>query len=149
MTTDTWPAPKGPDKNQAAAQRLLKALGITDQPNQRTRLLREAEGLVNGDRNRSYGEPGSDFARTASLWGTYLNGVVDNYLGHTEGPFTRDEVLDIVSHLIEPHDVAWMMVLLKISRSTASPYKRDHYADAAGYVACGWDCVNDEEEGWA
>ena len=50
--------------------------------------------------------------------------------------------VDLNDVVLEPHDVAWMMVLLKASRSTTSPRKRDHYADAAGYIACGWDCAS-------
>jgi hypothetical protein len=85
--------------------------------NARTALLREAESLVNGPRNDTYGPPKDDFARTAKLWAGYLG--VD----------------------IEAHDVAALMILLKISRLRISPDHRDSWTDAAGYAACGWDCV--------
>ena len=52
-----------------------------------------------------------------------------------------DDVLDLVDRLLDPHDVAVMMQQLKISRLAWSPGKRDTWADAAGYVACGWECV--------
>lgn len=98
--------------------------------NPRSDILAEAETLVNGDRNADYGDPNQDFQRTATMWSVYVNAVADRQ---------SVELSDVV---LEPHDVAWMMVLLKASRSTTSPRKRDHYADAAGYIACGWDCVS-------
>ena len=83
----------------------------------RASLLREAESLVDGDRNNQYGDPLQDFQRTAAMWGAYI-GVT-----------------------IAPHDVAVMMCLLKASRIRWSPTKRDSWADLAGYAACGWDCA--------
>jgi len=35
--------------------------------NPRTRILTEADRLINGDRNNQYGEPHQDFARTAQM----------------------------------------------------------------------------------
>lgn len=89
--------------------------------NRRTALLRTAETLVNGDRNNSYGPPNQDFTRTAQLWTTYLDGR---------------------THL-EAHDVAVMMILLKISRLAWTPDTEDSWIDIAGYAACGWDCRHD------
>jgi hypothetical protein len=99
--------------------------------NNRSDVLREAEALVNGDRNDTYGDPIDDFRTTAELWTTYIRRIVD-----------RRE-----STKLQPHDVASMMLLLKVSRLTWSPEKRDHWVDAIGYASCGWDCV--EREGIA
>jgi len=96
--------------------------------NNRSDVLREAEALVNGDRNDTYGDPIDDFRTTAELWTTYIRRIVD-----------RRE-----STKLQPHDVASMMLLLKVSRLTWSPEKRDHWVDAIGYAACGWDCVERE-----
>ena len=93
----------------------------------RASVLREAEVLVNGDRNAQYGDPNQDFARTAAMWTAYISGLIER---------------DGDDWAIETQDVAWMMVLLKASRSTTSPNKRDHYVDAAGYIACGADCAD-------
>jgi len=46
--------------------------------------------------------------------------------------------------------VAWMVNLMKTSRSTVSPFKGDHYADGAGYMACGYHCTVEEvDRNWA
>lgn len=87
--------------------------------NARTRLLRDAEALVNGPRNQTYGPPSDDFEVTARLWSAYLG--VD----------------------VHPADVAALLILVKLRRLRMSP-NRDHYdslADIAGYAACWADVV--------
>lgn len=95
-------------------------------PNSRTELLNLAENLVNGDRNNQYGDPIDDFRKTASMWTVYLNAV------------RKDR-----PHLVA-HDVAVLLMLLKISRIAWCPEKMDNWTDLAGYAACGWDCVERE-----
>lgn len=101
---------------------------VQDSISPRASLLREAESLITGDRNNQYGPPTQDFARTAEFWTTYLGDKLKT-----------DEVL-------LAHDIAAMMTLLKLSRITWSADKRDSWADAAGYIGCGWECVVDENE---
>ena len=91
----------------------------------RTYVLRTAETHVNGERNIDYGDPISDFRTTAEFWQTYLRRVVE-----CRGTLT-----------LQPHDVSAMMILLKMSRISWSPDKEDHWIDAAGYAACGYDCT--------
>lgn len=86
-------------------------------PGARSQMLAEAASLVDGDRNADYGDPLQDFRRTAAMWSAYA-GI----------PF-------------QPHDVAAMMALLKLSRIRWSPEKRDSWVDLAGYAACGADCI--------
>lgn len=89
--------------------------------------------LVDGDRNVDYGDPYDDFETTASLWHFYLSRIAERRKGL----------------FIDAHDVAAMMIMLKVSRLSWTPGKRDHWADIAGYAACGWDCVSryvDNEE---
>jgi hypothetical protein len=83
----------------------------------RADLLREAEGLIAGDRNQAYGEPFDDFSRTAAMWSAYLGIPVD------------------------AHDVAALLIMVTLSRLTESPTKRDHWADIAGYAGCGYECT--------
>lgn len=88
--------------------------------NPRASILFGAEELVNGSRNAQYGDPRQDFQRTATMWGAYL-GIE-----------------------VQPHDVAALMALLKVSRIRWSPGKQDSWMDLAGYAACGWDCAAPE-----
>lgn len=97
--------------------KLLKEPSTAHEINPREELLRTANEYVNGDRNVQYGDPIEDFRRTADLMGAYL-GIN-----------------------IEPHDVAILIALVKISRIRWSPEKKDHWADLAGYAACGWDVI--------
>lgn len=92
--------------------------------NAREELLTTANTLVNGDRNAQYGDPRQDFQRTADFWNTYL---------------------ELAEGTIQPHDVAAMMGLLKLSRIRWSPTRFDSWVDLAGYAACGWDCAKPDE----
>jgi hypothetical protein len=105
--------------------------------NKRSEILRKAESLVNGDRNVQYGDPRSDFRRTATLWEAYLNGVHERHM-HVGMPS------DVI--FLDEHDVAVLMILLKVSRIAWSPEKEDSWADLAGYAACGWDVAADPDD---
>lgn len=109
----------------------------------RRMLLDEAAELVDGSRNVQYGDPIDDFRRTAAYWSVHIGGVLRRKANEC-GVSLSPDVLDIIDELLDPHDVAVMMQQLKISRLAWSPDKRDSWADAAGYVACGWDCVTKE-----
>lgn len=61
---------------------------------------------------------------------------------HTYGPVTGPNLPRIAAlwsaYLGTPvtaHDVAWMMVLVKVSRSKQDPANGDNYVDAHGYTA--------------
>lgn len=79
----------------------------------REEVLSEAQLLITNDRNEDYGDPSSNFQCIADMWSSYLD------------------------HTIEPHDVAAMMVIVKLSRIQTSPAKRDSWVDLAGYAALG------------
>jgi hypothetical protein len=93
--------------------------------NFRSKILTDAVGLINGDRNNDYGDPVDDFSTTADLWHTYIERTM-RARGGLE---------------LRAHDVAVMMMLLKIARISWTPTKEDHWVDIAGYDGCGWDCV--------
>jgi hypothetical protein len=84
----------------------------------RRRVLMTADRLVNGSRNNQYGPPTQDFTRTAALWTVQLGSKLKK------------------GQVVEPHEVASLMIALKLSRVTWSPGKMDHAADIAGYAAC-------------
>lgn len=74
-------------------------------------ITQEAEQLVNGERQKDYGDMAESFKRIAGLWSAYLGFHVD-YL-----------------------DVGKMMILLKVSRAKHNNH-RDSYVDIVGYVQC-------------
>lgn len=78
----------------------------------RKEILDYAINCVCKDRNTQYGTPENNFQNIANLWSAYKN--------------------------IEfsPHDVAIMMILLKIARTKKDKRYRDNYVDIAGYAAC-------------
>ncbi|QGJ89755.1 hypothetical protein SEA_SUPERCHUNK_55 [Mycobacterium phage Superchunk] len=86
-------------------------------------ILEEAQRLIDGDRQSTYGKAIDSFERIAGLWSAYL-------------------------HPIEPltaMDVANLMSLLKISRAksalgTPEVIHRDSYVDLAGYAALAVRC---------
>ena len=81
-------------------------------------VLQEAERLVNGDRQQSYGDASESFERIADFWHAYLKTKLKS---------------DV--HL-SAKDVASMMILMKVSRSVTSN-KRDNWVDMAGYAELG------------
>lgn len=89
----------------------------------RREMLTEAADLVDGDRNNQYGDPIGDFRTTANMWTAYLQRSNPN------------------AQQLQPHDVAAMMALLKISRIAWHHQKEDSWIDLAGYAACGLDCA--------
>lgn len=76
-----------------------------------TNILAEAQSVIYGDREKTYGRPDKNLRLIASMWGTYLNTIV-----------TVD-------------DVCMMMVLMKVARLKNSPDHRDSQVDIAGYAA--------------
>lgn len=91
----------------------------------RAALLSEATELVTGDRNNSYGPPTQDFQRSSEALNAY---------GY-RGPDGR---------LLQAHDIAIMVMSVKLSRLMWTPQKRDSWVDVAGYAACGYECAVEE-----
>jgi hypothetical protein len=85
----------------------------------RAEVLREAETLITGDRNVTYGTPTENFERIAELWNTQFAPMLLH-------PFTAAQVAQAMMHV-------------KLARMVTQP-KRDNYLDLAGYAACGWEC---------
>ena len=73
-------------------------------------ILKEAEKLVAGDRQKDYGDKLTNHENIAKLWSAYL---------------------DVE---ITPHDVAICMGLVKIARLKHA-HKKDSYVDLAAYAA--------------
>jgi hypothetical protein len=86
----------------------------------REELLDQCKEVVTKHIQSQYGTPEDNFSRIAVMWGSYLK--------------TK----------IRPHDVANMMILLKVVRSQNSPEKEDTWIDVAGYAACGVEVATGE-----
>ena len=73
-------------------------------------ILKKAEKLVAGDRQKDYGDKLTNHENIAKLWSAYLDKE------------------------ITPHDVAICMGLVKIARLKHA-HKKDSYVDLAAYAA--------------
>lgn len=83
----------------------------------------EAQRIVYGDREKTYGHPALNFDATARFWNAYM---------------ANKQVLagqPVNLALFDAIDVARMMVFLKLARQQHSN-KHDNLVDAIGYLAC-------------
>ena len=75
------------------------------------KILKEANELIAGERHKDYGDKVENHNNIAKLWSAYLDSK------------------------IEAHDVAVMMVLLKIARTKLGDVSKDTYVDMSAYGA--------------
>jgi len=73
-------------------------------------VCQEADFLVNGEKNKSYGNPSENFDNIARMWSVILKKEVS------------------------AHDVGLCMVAMKVAREI-NVHKRDNLVDIAGYAA--------------
>jgi Domain of unknown function (DUF6378) len=78
-------------------------------------VLEEAQKIIYGDREKTYGKPSRNLDCIAKMWNAYLESI-----GGRE---------------LENKDVAVMMVLLKAARLANDPEHRDSLVDICGYAA--------------
>lgn len=88
--------------------------------------LQEAQRLVHGDRNDSYGHPIDDYTCTGRLWAGAIDRWIHKQPGFENAPTFPD---------IPPELATLMMGLMKVSRQIHKP-KRDNLVDLAGYAEC-------------
>ena len=84
-------------------------------------ILRKAAELVSTKRESSHGDAFKNHSQIADLWSVFL-----------------DDKLKPMKD-ITPGDVAVMMCLLKISRSTMGDFNVDDFVDGAAYMAIAGD----------
>lgn len=94
----------------------------------RKEAIDEVEKCVLADRNRDYGSPEDNFKTTAQIWNAHLRG---------RGLLAEGKAL-------EAHDVAALMIGIKLARLVTSPHKADTWVDLAGYAVCGVECATKE-----
>lgn len=97
----------------------------------RVRTLETAIKLTGGDRNRSYGPPFDNLSDCAELWNAYINTKQACIEATADGSY---------SVRLRAEDVAWLMTLVKMTRSFQSGYHPDNYTDAAAYSAIAGEC---------
>ena len=91
----------------------------------RGKVLLEAKGLTEGDRNRQHGDPYYNLARSAKA----LNAIFDTNF--------------------DAADVGIIYTILKIVRRYAGdPSNRDTYVDACAYMAMAWECQETIDAGF-
>jgi len=92
----------------------------------RKEILEKIAQVICVDRQNLYGQPENSFTTTAQLWATYLDARL------VKAPEGTTHI-----QALQPHDIAAMMMLLKVARIAANPQNTDSWVDAAGYAACG------------
>ena len=80
-------------------------------------VCRRAADLVGGERRRQHGQPRLAHTRIAAFWSAYLD------------------------HPISAHDVAILMILLKVGRIKNGSINLDNYVDVAGYAGVAAELV--------
>jgi hypothetical protein len=97
----------------------------------RVQTLETAIKLTGGDRNRSYGPPYDNLSDCANLWNAYINSKMGCIVPKADGGYEVN---------LKAEDVAWFMVLVKMTRSFNTGYHPDNYTDAAAYSAIAGEC---------
>lgn len=82
-----------------------------------TDILKEADTIINGDREKTYGHPSKNLAAIAAYWSIHIN-----------TKYNKNITLTV-------DDVCGMMVLMKQARLANDPYHHDSMVDIAGYIA--------------
>lgn len=80
-------------------------------------VLEEAQSIIYGDREKTYGHPAKNLKTIANMWNAYMNNMDDGNLN------------------ITAKDVAAMMMLVKVARFANDPSHRDNLVDVCGYAA--------------
>lgn len=94
---------------------------VVPPPAHRSVLLKEAERLVLGDRDESYGHPMENFSAMADLYNVLFRRLL--------APGQR----------FGPADIAAAMVAHKLSRRAHGSDRADNWVDIAGYASCGYE----------
>lgn len=94
-------------------------------------ILKEANTIIYGDREKTYGHPSKNLETIATMWNAYVNAKPNK------------------GNSLNAKDVAAMMVLLKTARLANNPEHRDSLVDICGYAALIERCDETPTEGEA
>lgn len=78
-------------------------------------VIQEAQDIIHGDREQTYGHPAKNLEKIATQWTLYMRQKYNQQV------------------LLSAEDVCWMMSILKMVRQMNAD-KRDNLIDAIGYV---------------
>ena len=84
----------------------------------KTSVLEEAQNIIYGDREKTYGHPAKNLKTIANMWNAYMNNMDD-----------------AGTYKVTAKDVAAMMMLVKVARFANDPTHRDNLVDVCGYAA--------------
>lgn len=101
---------------------MLKRLPLMSIPTKRKEFLDDAEKLINGDREKEYGDPFKNFKDIAAGWSL------------------------ITGSEITATQVTLMMAWLKMARLFKTPNHSDSWVDLIGYAALGGELSQKEEK---
>ena len=99
-------------------------------------ILEEADRIINGERQEQYGKAEDCFELIADYWNIYVKHKLEGFV--KSNPQALDvglESWNFEERILNEHDVAMMMILLKIVRTQGRKKKNDNYVDIAGYAA--------------
>jgi hypothetical protein len=88
----------------------------------RAEILDTAKEYITKDRAATHGNLEDNFGLIAAYWSAHLG------------------------RNIKAHDVAVMMTLLKLARMKANPAHADNWVDGCGYLACGGEIADKEND---
>jgi hypothetical protein len=88
-------------------------------------VLKEANTIIYGDREQTYGHPSKNLTAIATMWNAYISNTNNRTL--------------------TAQDVCAMMVLVKTARLANSPNHRDSVVDICGYAALIERCDEEQE----
>ena len=86
----------------------------------RSDVPKEAAELIDGDRNHEYGDPREMHQRVADIFNAYRG---------AGGPLTA-------------HDVAMLLLSVKLARLSHLPEHRDSYVDICGYAGIAYEIAD-------
>lgn len=91
----------------------------------RQQILETLEQTICKDRQETYGTPEDSLKNIRDYWHLYLTQI---------------------QRPLESHDIAIMMLLLKVARIVKSPQHLDNWVDVARYAICGGELVSTKTE---
>ena len=90
-------------------------------------ILKEANAIIYGDREKTYGHPAKNLNTIAVMWKAYLSALSKDI----------DQ--------LNAKDVAALMMLVKVARFANDPTHRDNLVDICGYAALVERCDEEQE----